>query len=379
MSELSSQASAPLKKTSLFDLHLEMGGKMVGFAGYQMPVRYKPGIIKEHLHTRKYAGLFDISHMGQIRLSGKNAGAELEKLVPSNIHELKNHQQRYTVFTNEQGGILDDLIVSRLDDDWMLVVNAACKQQDYKYLRERLSNNCSPTILENQALLALQGPCATEVLESLITEGSVAIPFMTTSKVTIAGIPCQVSRCGYTGEDGYEISVASNQAEALALLLLAQERVQLIGLGARDSLRLEAGLCLYGHDIDITTTPVEAGLRWVVDRKYLEPDGKNPKFPGAQPLITQLQSGTDRQRVGILPLERTPVREGAELFNQNNEHIGIITSGGFGPSIGSPVAMAYVASQYSAVDTELTTQVRDRILPVKVVSMPFVPHRYYRQ
>jgi aminomethyltransferase len=201
---------------------------------------------------------------------------------------------------------------------------------------------------------------------------------MATSKVTIAGISCQISRCGYTGEDGYEISVASNQAEALALLLLAQERVQLIGLGARDSLRLEAGLCLYGHDIDITTTPVEAGLRWVVDRKYIELDGKIPEFPGAQTIIALLQSGTDRQRVGILPQERTPVREGAELFNQNNEHIGIITSGGFGPSIGSPVAMAYVASKYSAVDTELTTQVRGRILPVKVVSMPFVPHHYYR-
>jgi aminomethyltransferase len=343
-----------------------------------MPVRYKSGIIKEHLHTRKYAGLFDISHMGQIRLSGKNAGAKLEKLVPSNIHGLKNHQQRYTVFTNEQGGILDDLIISRLDDDWMLVVNAACKQQDYEYLCEQLPDSCSPTMLENQALLALQGPCATEVLESLITEGSAAIPFMATSKVTIAGISCQISRCGYTGEDGYEISVASNQAEALALLLLAQEQVQLIGLGARDSLRLEAGLCLYGHDIDITTTPVEAGLRWVVDRKYIELDGKIPEFPGAQTIIAQLQSGTDRQRVGILPLERTPVREGAELFNRNNDHIGIITSGGFGPSIGTPVAMAYVASKYSAVDTELTTQVRGRILPVKVVSMPFVPHHYYR-
>ncbi len=378
MSGLSSPIYTPLKKTALFDLHLELGAKMVGFAGYQMPVSYKSGIIKEHLHTRKYAGLFDISHMGQIRLHGENAGAELEKLVPGNIHGLKNHRQRYTVFTNEQGGILDDLIVSRLEDNWLLVVNAACKQQDYEYLSERLSDGCSPIILENLALLALQGPCAAEILKSLISEGSASIPFMATSEVTIAGMTCQISRCGYTGEDGYEISLPNDQAEELARLLLAQEQVQLIGLGARDSLRLEAGLCLYGHDIDATTTPIEAGLHWVIDRNYLKPDGKKPEFPGAQTIIAQLQSGPDRQRVGILPLGRTPVREGAELFNQNNERVGIITGGGFGPSIGTPVAMAYVASKYCTIDAELTALVRGRNLPVKVASMPFVPHHYYR-
>jgi aminomethyltransferase len=378
MSGLSSPVSTPLKITALFDLHLELGAKMVGFAGYQMPVRYKSGIIKEHLHTRKYAGLFDISHMGQIRLYGKTAGAELEKLVPGNIRGLKNHRQRYTVFTNEHGGIIDDLMISRLDDDWMLVVNAACKDQDYAYLKERLSDSCSPIMLKNLALLALQGPCAAEILESLISEGSAAIPFMATSKVTIAGITVQLSRCGYTGEDGYEISVANDQADPLARLLLAQKQVKMIGLGARDSLRLEAGLCLYGHDIDATTTLVEAGLPWVVDRQYLEPDGKKPEFPGAQKIFTQLQSGANKQRVGILPLGRTPVREGAELFNQNNEHVGIITSGGFGPSIGSPIAMAYVTSNYSTIDTELTALVRGRNLPVRVASVPFIPHRYYR-
>lgn len=377
MCKHSSPSSSPLK-TALFDLHLELGAKMVGFAGYQMPVRYTSGIIKEHLHTRKYAGLFDISHMGQIRLHGKNAGAELEKLVPGNILGLKNQHQRYTVFTNEQGGILDDLIVSRLDNDWMLVVNAACKQQDYEYLCEQLSNSCSPVMLESLALLAIQGPCAAAILESLITKGTTAIPFMATSEVTIAGISCQISRCGYTGEDGYEISVPNDRAESLARLLLAQEQVQPVGLGARDSLRLEAGLCLYGHDIDSTTTVVEAGLRWVIDQQYLKPDGKKPEFPGAQKIIAQLQSRPDRQRVGILPLGRTPVREGVDLFDQDNQCVGIITSGGFGPSIESPIAMAYVASRYSPIDTELTALVRGRNLPVKVTAMPFVPHHYYR-
>jgi aminomethyltransferase len=378
MTELSSPVSAPPKETALFDLHLELGAKMVSFAGYQMPVSYKLGIIKEHLHTRKYAGLFDISHMGQIHLNGESTGAELEKLAPGNINGLQNQEQRYTIFTNEQGGILDDLIVSRLDDGWMLVVNAACKQQDYEYLSEQLSGSCSPIMLENLSLLALQGPSATDILELLITDGSAAIPFMATSKVTIAGIICQISRCGYTGEDGYEISVPNDQAEELARLLLAQEYVQPIGLGARDSLRLEAGLCLYGHDIDTTTTLVEAGLCWVIDRQYLESDGKKPEFPGAQKIIAQIQSGPDQQRVGILPLGRTPVREGTKLFNQDNERVGLVTSGGFGPSIGSPIAMAYVTRKYSTINTELAAVVRGRNLPVKVVSMPFVEHHYYR-
>lgn len=378
MPEHSLAASTPLNKTSLFDLHVELGAKMVGFADYHMPVSYKSGIIKEHLHTRKYAGLFDISHMGQIRLSGKNTGAELEKLVPGNIQGLKNQRQRYTVFTNQQGGIMDDLIVGRLDEGWMLVVNAACKQQDFDYLCQQLPAGCSPVLLEDQALLALQGPLAAEILELLITEGSAAIPFMATAQVVIATIPCQISRCGYTGEDGYEISVANNQAQALARLLLAHEQVQAIGLGARDTLRLEAGLCLYGHDIDTATTPVEAGLSWVIDRNYLKPDAKKPEFPGAQKILAEFQSAPDRKRVGILPLGRAPVREGAELYNQNNDQVGNITSGGFGPSVGSPIAMGYVTSEYSAIDTQLTAQVRDRNLDVKVVALPFVPHRYYR-
>jgi aminomethyltransferase len=378
MSGHSSAAPAQPNKTALFDLHVELGAKMVSFAGYHMPVSYQLGIIKEHLHVRQYAGLFDISHMGQIRLNGKQAGTELEKLVPGNIHGLKNNRQRYTVFTNQQGGIMDDLIVGRIDDDWLLVVNAACKQQDFDYLCTQLPTSCSPVLLENQALLALQGPFAAEILESLITEGSASIPFMATAQVMIAEIPCQISRCGYTGEDGYEISVANNLAQSLARLLLAQEHVQAIGLGARDTLRLEAGLCLYGHDIDTTTTPVEAGLDWIIDRKYLKPDGKEPEFPGAQKILDQLRLEPARQRVGILPLGRAPVREGVELFNQNNDHIGRITSGGFGPTVSAPIAMGYVVSEYANIDTQLVAQVRGRNLDVKVVALPFVPHHYYR-
>ena len=377
MSEPSS--STQLNKTALFDLHVELGAKMVGFAGYHMPVSYHSGIIKEHLHTRQSAGLFDISHMGQIRLSGENAGAELEKLVPGNIQGLNNNRQRYTVFTNEQGGIVDDLIVGRIDNnDWMLVVNAACKQQDFDYLCTQLPASCSPVLLENQALLALQGPFAAEILASLITEGSASIPFMATAQVTIAKTPCQISRCGYTGEDGYEISVINDQAQKVARVLLAHEQVQAIGLGARDTLRLEAGLCLYGHDIDTTTTPVEAGLRWVIDKNYLKPEGKKPAFPGAEKILDELQAAPSRQRIGILPLGRAPVREGVELFNQNNEPVGNITSGGFGPTVGAPIAMGYVTNDYTTIDAQLVAQVRGRNLDVKVVNLPFVPHRFYR-
>ncbi len=368
-----------LKKTALFNLHLELGAKMVEFAGYEMPVSYPAGIIKEHLHTRKYAGFFDISHMGQISSKGKGFAFELEKLVPSNLQNLKDSRQRYTLLTNDQGGIIDDLIVSHLGDHcWMLVVNAACKNQDYQYLEQRLSENYVLELLEDQALFALQGPFAASVIQKLVTEGSSAIPFMATTLVTIADIPCRISRCGYTGEDGFEISVANQHAEKLARILLAQDFVAPIGLGARDSLRLEAGLCLYGHDIDTTTTPVEAGLSWVIARKFLTPEAEKAEFPGAEKIIAELQSGPARRRVGILPLGRVPVREGAELLSQQGESVGRVTSGGYGPSVGSPIAMAYVANNYSNEGTELVALVRGRQVPVKVSSMPFVPHRYFQ-
>ncbi|HFD12935.1 MAG TPA: glycine cleavage system aminomethyltransferase GcvT [Crenotrichaceae bacterium] len=373
----SSAASSQTKKTALHALHLQLGAKMVAFGGYQLPVSYKSGIIKEHLHTRQYASLFDISHMGQIKLSGQQAGVELEKLVPANIQGLHNNQQRYTVFTNQQGGILDDLMISHMGDHWMLVVNAACKHNDYRYLCEQLPDSCSAVLLENQSLLALQGPFAASILNSTISDGSADIPFMTTSHVLIDEIPCQISRSGYTGEDGYEISLASNQAVALAQLLLEQDDVMPAGLGARDTLRLEAGLCLYGHDIDMTTTPVEAGLSWVIDRDYMKPEPKTPLFPGAQIILEQIKAGPSRQRVGLLPLGRAPVREGAELLNQHNENIGVVTSGGFGPSVGAPVAMGYVDSDSSVIGTQLIAKTKGRELPVKVTNLPFVAHHYH--
>ena len=366
------------QKTALYDLHIKSGARMVCFAGYQLPVSYSPGIIKEHCHTRHYAGLFDISHMGQIHLSGEQAGIELERLVPGNLQGLKNHRQRYTVLTNQQGGILDDLIVARDNDDWRLVVNAACKQQDFEHLRNQLPAECAPALLTDQSLLALQGPLAVSVLDSVIDEGCADIAFMATSQVVIRDIPCRISRCGYTGEDGYELSVANQHAPALANLLLQHEHVKLIGLGARDTLRLEAGLCLYGQDIDATTTPVEAGLGWVVDRHYLKSDGKQPGFPGAQIILQQLQSGVARQRVGLKPEGRVPVREGAELFNRQGERVGHVTSGGFGPSIGKPIAMGYVASDHSAIGSRLMTVVREREIMLEVVSLPFVAHHYHR-
>lgn len=351
---------------------------MVEFAGYQMPLHYGTGILREHQYTRSSAGLFDISHMGQIRLSGKQAGIELEQLVPSNIVGMANNRQRYTVLTNDQGGIRDDLMVSRTGGYWRLVVNAACKQQDFAYLSEQLSTQCEAVLLEDQALLALQGPVAESVLASLTTVGSVDISFMSVASIAIGGIECLVFRSGYTGEDGYEISVAAVQAEALARLLLAQEGVEPVGLGARDSLRLEAGLCLYGHDIDPTTTPVEAGLSWVIDRAYLQPDGRDANFPGATTILESMHSGTNRCRVGLQPQGKAPVREGVVIKNTEGINIGVITSGGYGPSVGKPVAMGYVSSQYVKEGTNLTAEVRGKSIPVQVVSLPFVPHRYHR-
>ena len=378
MSEPSTNHSGELKKTALYDLHIETGAKMVSFAGYHMPLSYQSGIIKEHLHTRQFAGLFDISHMGQIRLSGEQAGTELEKLVPGNIQGLKSQQQRYSVFTNQQGGILDDLIVSRIDNHWSLVVNAVCKHQDYAYLCDQLSPECSPQLLDEQSLLALQGPAAATILRSIVSQGCVDIPFMASTHVQIDKFFCQISRCGYTGEDGYEISVSNEHVQYLAQLLLQQDNVQLIGLGARDTLRLEAGLCLYGDDIDSNTTPVEAGLGWVIDQRYLSSQSKQADFPGAQKILNELQSGTRRQRVGIIPTGRTPVRKDAVLYNQNKEQVGKVTSGGFGPTIGKPIAMAYVDNEYVSIGTQLSAKVRAHELPVQVVPLPFVAHRYYR-
>ncbi|HVK54794.1 MAG TPA: glycine cleavage system aminomethyltransferase GcvT [Burkholderiales bacterium] len=366
-----------LSRTPLHALHLELGGKMVPFAGYEMPVQYPTGILKEHNHTRANAGLFDVSHMGQVRLSGANAAAALESLVPVDIIDLGVNHQRYAFFTNDNGGILDDLMVTNGGDHLFVVVNAACKAQDIAHMQAQISSRCKIEPLTDRALLALQGPEASTALGRLAPEVAEML-FMTTAKVMLAGVECWVSRSGYTGEDGYEISVPAEKAEALARLLLAQPEVAPVGLGARDSLRLEAGLCLYGHDIDTTTTPVEASLTWALS-KARRSDGARPGgFPGAEIILRQMQEGVTRKRVGLAPKERVPVREGAELIDDAGRVVGKVTSGGFGPTLNAPVAMGYVETSMSSVGTKLAAVVRGKPTLVEVVKTPLVPQRYYR-
>ncbi|WP_054901010.1 glycine cleavage system aminomethyltransferase GcvT [Pseudomonas sp. NBRC 111131] len=371
--------SETLHKTPLHALHLELGARMVPFAGFDMPVQYPLGVLKEHLHTREQAGLFDVSHMGQIMLRGKEAAHALESLVPVDIIDLPVGMQRYAMFTNEQGGILDDLMVANLGDDTLfLVVNAACKEQDLAHLQEHLADRCQiQPLFAERALLALQGPAAVKVLQRLAPEVA-AMTFMQLRPVSLLGEDCFVSRSGYTGEDGYEISVPAGAAEALARRLLAEPEVQPIGLGARDSLRLEAGLCLYGHDMDTTTTPVEASLLWAVSKVRRADGTRAGGFPGAAVVFAQQQAGVARKRVGLLPQERTPVREGAEIVDAADKVVGKVCSGGFGPTLGAPVAMGYVDIEHGALETPLFALVRSKKVALKVSKMPFVPPRYYR-
>jgi len=368
-----------LLKTPLHALHLELGARMVPFAGYDMPVQYPLGVMKEHQHTREHAGLFDVSHMGQIRLSGAQAAKALETLVPVDIIDLPVGMQRYAMFTHEQGGILDDLMVANLgNDELFLVVNAACKEQDLAHLRKHLSTHCQiQPLFEDRALLALQGPEAVKVLERLAPEVA-KMTFMQFAPVTLLGVECYVSRSGYTGEDGFEISVPAEHAEALARHLLAQPEVEAIGLGARDSLRLEAGLCLYGHDMNEKTTPIEASLLWAISKARRADGPRAGGFPGAETVFAQQQSGVARKRVGLLPQERTPVREGAEVVNADGNVIGSICSGGFGPTLGAPLAMGYLDTAYTPLDTDVWAIVRGKRVPMKVSKLPFVAQRYYR-
>lgn len=367
----------PLARTPLYNLHVELGAKMVPFAGYEMPVQYPTGVLKEHAHTRTQAGLFDVSHMGQVRLGGANAAAALESLVPVDIVGLQVNMQRYAMFTNEQGGILDDIMVSNGGDHLFVVVNAACKEQDIAHLRKHLADRCDISVLADRALLALQGPAAAAVMARLAPQ-TAAMIFMNTGKVTIAGAECFISRSGYTGEDGFEISVPGDKAEDVARLLLAQPEVAPIGLGARDSLRLEAGLCLYGHDMDTTTTPVEASLGWALS-KARRADGSRPGgYPGADIILRQLAEGVQRKRVGLLVKDRMPVREGAELADGNGRIVGKVTSGGFGPTVGGPVAMGYLESSLASPGTGLNAIVRGKPVAVEVAKTPFTPQRYYR-
>lgn len=368
-----------LLQTPLHALHLELGARMVPFAGYDMPVQYPLGVLKEHLHTREQAGLFDVSHMGQIRLVGADAAKALEALVPVDIIDLPVGMQRYAMFTNEQGGILDDLMVANLgNDELFLVVNAACKDQDLAHLRQHIGTLCQvQPLFEERALLALQGPAAVKVLQRLAPEVA-DMTFMQFKPVVLLGVDCYVSRSGYTGEDGFEISVPSASAEALARHLLAEPEVAAIGLGARDSLRLEAGLCLYGHDMNADTTPIEASLLWAISKVRRADGSRAGGFPGAAAIFAQQHSGVARKRVGLLPQERTPVREGAKIVDEAGTVVGSICSGGFGPTLGAPVAMGYVDQAHAALDTPLWAIVRGKRVAMKVSKMPFVAQRYYR-
>lgn len=368
-----------LFKTPLHALHLELAARMVPFAGYDMPVQYPLGVMKEHQHTRDQAGLFDVSHMGQIRLTGADAAKALETLVPVDIIDLPVGMQRYAMFTNDNGGILDDLMVANLgNDELILVVNAACKHHDLAHLQGKIGDRCSiEPLFEARALLALQGPAAVTVLARLAPDVA-KMTFMQFQRVTLLGVDCFVSRSGYTGEDGFEISVPAADAEKLARALLAEPEVAAIGLGARDSLRLEAGLCLYGHDMNTATTPIEASLLWAISKVRRADGARAGGFPGAETIFAQQQNGVSRKRVGLLPQERTPVREGAEIVNEAGESIGTVCSGGFGPTLGGPLAMGYLDSAYVALDTPVWAIVRGKKVPLLVSKMPFVAPRYYR-
>lgn len=367
-----------LLKTPLHALHVEVGAKMVPFAGYDMPVQYPLGVKKEHLHTRDAAGLFDVSHMGQLKLHGPDAAKALEALVPVDIVDLPVGNQRYAFFTNEEGGIMDDLMVANFGDHLFVVVNAACKEQDIAHLRANLPESVELELIEDRALLALQGPKAAEVLARIAPEVSEMV-FMDARSIEILGEPCLVSRSGYTGEDGYEISVSAGKAQELARALTEFAEVEWIGLGARDSLRLECGLCLYGHDLDTTTTPVEASLLWGI-QKIRRTDGERAGgFPGADIILEQIATkNVSRKRIGLIGQTKAPVREGAKLFDADDNEIGIVTSGTAGPTAGKPVSMGYVKTEFAAIGTEVFAEVRGKKLAMTVEKMPFVPQRYYR-
>ncbi len=366
-----------LQRTPLHELHQELGARMVPFAGYSMPVQYPSGLMKEHLHCRARAGLFDVSHMGQLRLSGEAAARALERLAPVDIVDLGEMRQRYALFTNESGGVLDDLMVTNAGDHLFVVINAACKEQDIAHMRAHIGADCHIEVLDEHALLALQGPAAAKVLAQLAPETEQLV-FMTAAHVVLQGVRCFVTRSGYSGEDGFEISVLADRADALARALLAHDDVQAIGLGARDSLRLEAGLCLYGHDMDSSTTPVEASLGWALSKSRRAEGSRAGGYPGAQTIHAQQASGVDRRRVGIRPAGRAPVREGTQLTDADGRAVGHVTSGGFGPTVGGPVAMGYVATPLATPGAEVFATVRGKALPVTVAKLPFVKQNYYR-
>ena len=381
---MSEPTAGPLKRTPLYDLHRELGARLVPFAGYEMPVQYPTGILVEHAHTRNACGLFDVSHMGQVRLTAKaghDAAKALETLVPGDIAGLQPGQQRYTQFTNEAGGILDDLMVTSTGDHLQLVVNAACKDADLAHIQAGLASSCEIEPMFARGLLALQGPQAVTVL-SRLAPSVAGMKFMTGAFVVIEGARCYVTRSGYTGCDGYEISTPADAADPIARKLLAYSEVKPIGLGARDSLRLEAGLCLYGHDIDTTTTPVEAVLLWSIGKERRAQGSREGGFPGAAVVQKQIAEGSPRKRVGLLPEGKAIAREGAEIAlkekNGAGKVVGTVTSGGFAPTLGRAIAMGYVERSQSANGTKVELLVRGKPVPAEIVPMPFVKHAYYR-
>ena len=377
MSALPAVTPASLLKTPLHALHLELGAKMVPFAGYEMPVNYPGGIIAEHKHCRESAALFDVSHMGQLRLVGDDAANALESLVPVDVVDLAVGKQRYAFFTNASGGILDDLMITRREGDLFVVVNAACKDADTRHLVTHIGHRCTVQPLPDRALLALQGPKAVDALRKLNPEVA-KLTFMTGMSAHIAGADCFVTRSGYTGEDGFEISVPADHAVALARALLALPEVKPAGLGARDTLRLEAGLCLYGHDINETTTPVEAGLTWAIQKVRRPGGARAGGYPGASVIEAQLASGASIKRAGLLGLERVPVREGAVIVDAKGHKLGHVTSGTLSPTVNQPIAMAYLAANHALAHHEVYAEVRGKRQPMRVCPMPFTPHRYHR-
>lgn len=379
LAPLTAADTSTLRHTPLFALHQQLGARMVAFAGYSMPVQYPQGLMAEHLHTRQSAGLFDVSHMGQLLLSGADAAAALETLMPVDVQDLGVHKQRYGLLLNDAGGILDDLMLVNRGSDWLLIVNGACKDGDIAHIQERIGQRCEVLPLPDQALLALQGPLAAAALARLIP-GVADLVFMTGGHFDWLGHPLYITRSGYTGEDGFEISVPAAGAEALAIELLAQAEVAPIGLGARNSLRLEAGLCLYGNDIDSSTTPVEANLNWAIQKVRRSGGAREGGFPGAALILSQLQNPQllQRKRVGLIAQERIPVREPAPLQNAQGQTIGHITSGLLSPSLNQPVALGYVQPAYAALDTEIFALVRGKSVPMKVAATPFVPTNYHR-
>ena len=367
-----------LLTTPLNDLHLELGARMVPFAGYSMPVQYPMGLMQEHLHTRHSAGLFDVSHMGQLRLVGPGAAAAFESLMPVDVIGLGLNKQRYGLLLNEAGGIIDDLMFVNRGEDIFVIVNGACKHGDLAHIQQHIGQRCTVDAQFDRALLALQGPLAVKALQRVVP-GVETLVFMTGMAASWQGADLYITRSGYTGEDGFEISVPAHAADAFARALLAQPEVKPIGLGARNSLRLEAGLCLYGNDIDTTTTPVEAGLNWALQKVRRSGGDRAGGYLGAATVMAQLDGqALSRRRVGLLAAERVPVREHVELQDAQGQRIGEVTSGLLGPSIDQPVAMGYVTPEHAAIGTRVNAIVRGKAVPMDVVTMPFVPNRYHR-